>query len=678
MHWIDWTIVAGLAAFLIATLVICQRQVKSTADFMVGGRCAGRYLLAITGGIAQVGAISIIAEFEQCFVSGFAAEWWKFLYGPVIVVMTVTGWVGYRLRETRCMTLAQFFEVRYSRRFRVFCGILGWLSGVLNYGIFPAVSVKFFIHFCRLPTVFRLPGLPFEFSTYVCLLMLAIGLGAVFAISGGQIAIMLTDFIQGMFCNVVFLVLMVYLVCRFSWGDVFATLADLHANNPGQSLVDPFDTSKIGDFNLWFFLIGIAMSFLTAGTWQGGSGYNGSAINAHENKMSSFLGTWRDMVKKALIIFIPICAIVFFNNPRYAEAAAAVNGQLESLEGMDVSQARIPLFLAHILPVGLMGLFTALMFAAMLSTDDTYMHSWGTIFVQDVILPFRKKPFSPRGHLLALRLSILFVAVFSFFFSYLFKQTEYILLFMQITGAVFMGGAGAVLIGGLYSRSGTTLGAWLAMVIGSSLAVGSIVVQQVWAPWLAPWLQSRLAGTAIAEYVAAHADRFPLNGQILSFAIVLGGYAIYFIASYLDRKIHHLPKVDFDRMLHRGAYDTLGEHRKSGWTPGTFFKLLGLTDEFSRADRVIFFVTLGWTAACLALFVAFTCGHFLFHLSVFSWLEMWRVYVMLMFAIGVGVTVWLCIGGIRDICLLFRALRQGKRNYEDDGRVVNGRNSGEA
>ena len=92
------------------------------------------------------------------------------------------------------------------------------------------------------------------------------------------------------------------------------------------------------------------------------------------------------------------------------------------------------MFLTHALPVGFVGLFAAVMFAAMLSTDDTYMHSWGSIFVQDVILPFRKKPFTEKQHLWLLRGSIIFVGVFAFFFSWLFKQTEYIVLYFQITG----------------------------------------------------------------------------------------------------------------------------------------------------------------------------------------------------------------------------------------------------
>ena len=63
-------------------------------------------------------------------------------------------------------------------------------------------------------------------------------------------------------------------------------------------------------------------------------------------------------------------------------------------------------------------------------------------------------------HLRVLRCSILGVGVFIFFFSLVFQQSEYIFLFFAITGAIFAGGRGAVIIGGLYWKRGTTAAAW--------------------------------------------------------------------------------------------------------------------------------------------------------------------------------------------------------------------------
>ena len=676
MHWIDWSIVGALVVLLFFSLTTCRKYVKCPADFLAANRCAGRYLLTITNAMAAIGAISIVAKFEQYYAAGFTPIWWGFLNYPVSLTIAITGWVIYRLRETRCLTMAQFLEVRYSRPFRVYAGFLGWLSGIMNYGIFPAVSVRFFIYFCRLPDTFRLPGIPFACSTYACLLFVVITTGVLFAISGGQIAVMVTDFIQGIFCNIAFLILMAFLVCRFKWPVIFETLERHAVENPSQSLFNPFDTNKIAGFNFWFFLAGIALNLMLAGTWQGQSGYNASSKTPHEGKMGSLLGVWRGLVESALLVFIPVCAHVFYRHPDFAAAAAAARADLGALTGATVSQATVPLFLAHVLPVGLIGLFAAVMFAAMLSTDDTYMHSWGSIFVQDIIIPLRRKPLTERQHILFLRLSIIFVGVFAFFFSLLFRQTQYILLFFAITGAIFTGGAGAVLIGGLYSKTGTSKGAWTAMTLGSGLALSSIWLQQSWESF-APWLAGLCGeGSALGSWLMAHQARFPFNSQLLSLGITALGYALYFIVSWIDRRLSSQPAFDLDMMLHRGVHDTAHEHLHV-WDPGRIWRAMGLNREFTKGDRVIFFAALFWGLFWFLVFIVGTCGHFFFGWQPTNWLRLWKFYVMLGFGIGSCTTIWFIVGGLVNLRDLFRILGKEERNHADNGTVVNGHNAGE-
>ena len=55
------------------------------------------------------------------------------------------------------------------------------------------------------------------------------------------------------------------------------------------------------------------------------------------------------------------------------------------------NQMRTPLAMAVMLPAGLKGLLCAAMLAAFISTHDTYLHSWGSIFVQDVAIPVRSR-----------------------------------------------------------------------------------------------------------------------------------------------------------------------------------------------------------------------------------------------------------------------------------------------
>src|SRR5690606_23624455 len=74
-------------------------------------------------------------------------HWWSQLAAPVGLLIALFGFVVYRFRETRALTMAQCFGVRYSRRLRVFLGMLAFIAGVVNYGIFPIVGARVFVDF---------------------------------------------------------------------------------------------------------------------------------------------------------------------------------------------------------------------------------------------------------------------------------------------------------------------------------------------------------------------------------------------------------------------------------------------------------------------------------------------------------------------------------------------------
>ena len=51
-------------------------------------------------------------------------------------------------------------------------------------------------------------------------------------------------------------------------------------------------------------------------------------------------------------------------------------------------------------PVGLMGLLIAAMLAADMSTDSSYMLTWGSVIYNDILAPFRKHRWSEKRGLL--------------------------------------------------------------------------------------------------------------------------------------------------------------------------------------------------------------------------------------------------------------------------------------
>ena len=161
---LDWAIVFGVLIFVVCLALYSKMFMTSVADFLVANRCAGRYVMATCEGVASAGAIAFVAGWEMYYEAGFTPLWWQFMTLPTSMILTLSGYVIYRYRQTRAMTVAQFFEIRYSRKFRIFAGFLCFLSGILNFGIFPGVAARFFICFAGWPPTFPLLG--FEVSTF--------------------------------------------------------------------------------------------------------------------------------------------------------------------------------------------------------------------------------------------------------------------------------------------------------------------------------------------------------------------------------------------------------------------------------------------------------------------------------------------------------------------------------
>jgi len=636
LSWIDWAIVAAVIGTLTVGVSLTRAYVRSVADFLAAGRTAGRYLLTVSQGIAMLGAITIVGNVEMNYVAGFSMTWWGLSTALVVLIITMSGWVIYRFRQSRALTLAQFFEERYSRRFRVFAGLIAFLSGIVNFGIFPSVGARFFIHFCGLPLSISILGL--AVPTFPLVMIVLLGLALYFVFSGGQIAVMLADFAQGIFVNVAFMIIIIYFLGVFDWDRICAALATAPEN---ASLINPFKTSHVDDFNFWYFLIGVIGVIYGTMSWQGTQAYNTSAKSAHEAKMGSVLSNWRVVPQNLLLPFLAIIIYTTLHHADFLGVANHVNAELAAVDSEAIkSQLRIPLVLSQLLPTGLLGLFAGLMLAASVTTDDTYLHSWGSIFIQDVIMPFRRRPFTPKQHLRVLRWSILGVATFAFCFSLLFQQSQYIFLFFAITGAIFAGGSGAVIIGGLYWKRGTTAAAWSALATGSTIAVGGIVVHQL-----------------VLD--------FPINGQMF-WGIAMGASAlVYVLVSLLGKREVH----DLDKLLHRGAYAVAGESTVVTAAPARGLRVLGMGREFTRKDRLIYVLTYVWTLGWVAVFLVGTIYNLSHQVDDRVWQKFWLIYIYINLVVSCVVTVWFALGGLRDIRGMFKRLSTMERDPNDDGRV---------
>jgi len=645
LTFLDWLIVVVSMILLIGVVSMSKRYMRSVADFLSAGRTAGRYMISMSQGMSALGSITIVGMWEMNYVAGFSLRWWEFTMGVVLLGITVSGWVLYRFRQTRALTMAQFFEIRYSRRFRIFAGLLAFLSGIVNFGIFPAVGARFFLYFCGLPLSFPFLGL--EIATFPVIMVIFLSLALYFVFAGGQIAVLITEFLQGIFANAVFLVLIVLLLFIVDWTHIFEALSSAPKD---ASLLNPYHTSNVKDFNLWYFLIGMAGVIYGKMSWQGTQGYNSSAKSAHEAKMGDVMGNFRDIPKWLMLVFVPIIAYTVMHHPDFAGKASGVNAVLNGLESNALrSQLTVPLVLTQLLFPGMMGAMTAVMLMATIGTHDTYLHSWGAIFIQDVVMPFRNKPFTPEQHLRVLRLAILGVCIFIFIFSMVFQQSEYIFLFFAITGAIFTGGSGAVIIGGLYWKRGTTAAAWSALLTGSVVAVGGIIIKQL-------------------------DPEFFINGQQFWGLAMLSSSLVYIAVSLLGGR----RAFDMDRMLHRGQYAITEELHVIDEVPVKGLRMLGMGKEFTRGDKFIYIGAYGWTLAWTVVFVIGSYINLTSEVSDAAWMTFWRTFILINIVVSGLVILWFAIGGTRDLKDMLRRLGTMTRDHKDDGFVARTRSGGTA
>jgi len=684
---IDWAIVLVVFSGMVISVNTTKGLMKSVTDFLSAGRAAGRYLLSISGGIAGLGAISTVMFLEMGYVAGFSLSWWGLSQGIIILFLTMSGWVIYRFRSTRCLTLSQFFEKRYSRKFRIFTGIVAFVAGIINFGIFPAVGAQFFIQFCGFPDyAFGLPVYPI-----VMILLLSIAL--YFVYFGGQIAVIIADFFQGIFAMFVLFIVVIYLFFTVSWEQVsealentpiqlaqeeieklnvdesFLILEDFDQENrineieekyANSSRINPFKTSHVEDFNLWYFMIGIIGIMYGSLSWQGQQGYNSSATSAHEAKMGSVLGGFRGFSQGLFFLLVPVLIYVFMNHPDYQSIADSVTQTLSKLETDTLrSQMRGPVVLSEILPVGLLGAFAALMLCAFVSTHDTYLHSWATILVQDVIMPFRKKPFDKETHLKVLRLSIFGVAVFIFLFSLLFQQNQKIALFFAITAAIFAGGSGAVIIGGLYWKKGTTSAAWTAMIVGAFISVGGVLVKQVSVEWLADL-------TAFTQLKTSLMYVRNINGQEY-WGISMGASALSYIVVSL---VTNTKPFNMDKLLNRGAYAPDDEKVTVKTNTGLGWKIFLISDEFTKSDKLIYILNYFWTGAWTLVFIIGTIYNLNNDVSDYAWMSYWKYYIFIHIVVSMITMVWFSIGGFKDLKAMMLRLKTAERDHQDDGWVA--------
>lgn len=743
MTWIDWTITLVPVLGVLWLSVYSHRYVRGVVDYIAAGRVAGRYVISAGDLTAGLSVITLVALVESKYQVGYALTFWEYLTVPVGIIMGLTGYCIYRFRETRSLSIGQFLEMRYNRPLRIVAATIRTISEMVVNAIGPAVAANFFIYFLGLPHEVTLFGV--ALPTFVLIVGLSLCMCMVVIWPAGRISLLISDALQGLMSYPIFVIIAGYIFLHFGWHDTIGPV--MMDRVDGESFINPFDIEQLRDFNIFALMVTIMGSILNRASWIGNdtttcgrTPHEQKMANILGTWRSLYSGL---MMLLVAVMIIALMTHAKFAQPAHeirteliqkvvqeAVADPALRTQLEyDLASVPVPQQQIgvdaplsqqhnmdtpymdaarerlagtpegnleyqkfrtlyhqmmlPVALKNLLPTGLMGLFLLLMVMLLLSTDDSRVFNASSTIVQDIIVPFRKEPFTPKQHLLIIRLCSVAVCIFFFVVSIFFVQIDYIIMFTTIMTALWLGGAGPIMIFGLYSRFGNTVGAFCSLIFGSGLSLAGLLLQRNWAETVYPWMDARGWSVPVGHFLESvshpfnpyimwkmDAVKFPINSYELYFMAMVSGILAYIIGSALtQRKPYNL-----DRLLHRGVYDVAGEYKAPfKWSlRNAAQKLVGITPEYTRGDKIITWSVFGYAIVYKfgLCFIAVLVWNMISPWPVEWWSEYFFITSLVVTGIlGIVSTFWFLIGGIIDMRKLFSDLAARIDNPLDNGMV---------
>lgn len=749
MSWIDWCIVIIPMTVLLGVAFYSRKYARDVVDFLAAGRIAGRYVLAVGALEGALSVITLVAGCERNYQTGFSIGFWSAIVTPIGMFIALSGYCVYRWRETRCLSVGQFLELRYgSKFFRVFCAVLRTIAEMVTNAIGPAIATNFFIYYLGLPH--RITFFGINLPCYAIIVTLCLCLAVLFIWPSGRISLLITDCFQGLISYPIFVIIVGYILLHFSWWDDITPV--MWNRVPGQSFMNPYDVSQFRDFNLFALVVTLCGRILNRASWFGNDA-NGAARNAHEQKMSGVLGAWRNGFSQLMTLLIAIIVIVFMTSPRFTQSnkfkvtnteirtelservlhevvqdpakEARIMRKIEAIPASlpadhytrklsqqrnldtpylnvvrqelgDSPQGRfefqkfrsvyqqmmMPSVLRRIFPIGMIGLFCLLMVMLLISTDDSRIFNASATLTQDVILPMFKKKITPKFHLSLLRGTTLSVAVFFLLVSLFFAQLDYINMFTTIMTALWVGGAGPIMIFGLYSRFGNLTGAWCAIIFGSGTSLLGLIFQRNWAQTIYPFIESQGWVESCDTFLKTVSGPLNpwINWSMSSVKFPINSYEIYFISmilavgSYIVGSLLTYKPYDLDKLLHRGKYADKPAPPRMKWTlRNAFAKLIGISSEYTLGDRIIAYSVFGYSFvySVVIVFVGIVIWN-----AFYQWPEEWwsiKFFITSLIVPGVVAsisTVWFMWGGIRDSRQLFIDLEKRKADAEDNGQIL--------
>ena len=442
-NWLLDGSIVGL--YLLVTMVaglMVRKYVGKVEHFLVAGREMDVYLGIASLAATEFGIVTCMYTAQNGYEKGFAGATPGILMAVAMAGVGLTGFVIKPLRDSGVMTIPELLEKQFGQRIRWAAGVVIVLGGLLNMGVFLRTGGQFLV---------LVAGLDVR---YLEIMMTALLVGvAVYTILGGMLSVLITDFLQFVVMSAGLILVTILILMNVGW-EKLVTIVE---TSYGAGGFNPFVNPTMG----WqYVLFNLMLNTAAVLTWQT---IIARVLAARDTN------TGRKVYTRTSFFFV--CR--FLIPGIWGIAALATLGPVaNTLEAM-------PHYLSTAVPAGLMGILIAAMLAADMSTDSSYMLTWCSVIYNDILAPFRKRPWSERKGLFWNRTIIALIGIFLLLYGLWYPLKGDLWTYLGVTGTIYLASISVLLIACCYWRRANSWGAGAAIVVSAVIPVTYLVMEQV-------------------------------------------------------------------------------------------------------------------------------------------------------------------------------------------------------
>src|SRR5919109_1042946 len=442
-HWLlDGSIIGVYLLVTMVAGIYVRRYVGSVEHFLLAGREMDVYLGIASLAATEFGIVTCMYTAQNGYEKGFAGATPGILMAIAMLGVGLTGFCIKPLRESAVVTIPELIDKQFGSRVRWAAGVVIVLGGLLNMGVFLRTGGQFLV---------LVAGLDVRYLE-VTMTALLIGV-AVYTILGGMLSVLVTDFLQFVVMSVGLIVVTVLILVNVGWESLVSTVETRY----GAGGFNPFVNPTMG----WEYVVFNAL-------------LNTAAVLTWQTTIARVLAakdteTGRKVYTRTSFFFV--CR--FLIPGIWGVAALATLGPVtNTLEAM-------PRYLSTAVPAGLMGILTAAMLAADMSTDSSYMLTWCSVIYNDILAPFRKRPWSERKGLFWNRTIIALIGIFLLLYGLWYPLKGDLWTYLGVTGTIYLASISVLLVACCYWRRANSWGAAASIIVSALIPFSYLVMEQV-------------------------------------------------------------------------------------------------------------------------------------------------------------------------------------------------------